>query len=136
MKQFTRKRVSAFTLPELLVVLVIIGILLLLALPELMPLVSRAHSLEARKGLKMIHTLQRTHFFEYSRYTDDLQKLGFEQQALVNEGGNSKYIIEVVEVGTNSFVAQATAVVDFNGNGEFNVWTINGEGELEEVIKD
>ncbi|WP_291856847.1 prepilin-type N-terminal cleavage/methylation domain-containing protein [Marinilabilia sp.] len=136
MKQFTRKRVSAFTLPELLVVLVIIGILLLLALPELMPLVSRAHSLEARKGLKMLHTLQRTHFFEYSRYTDDLQKLGFEQQSLVTEGGNSKYIIEVVEVGTNSFVAQATAVVDFNGNGEFNVWTINGEGELEEVIKD
>lgn len=32
----------AFSLPELLVVLVIIGILVLIALPNLMPLISRA----------------------------------------------------------------------------------------------
>jgi type IV pilus assembly protein PilE len=34
-------KVKAFTLPELLIVLVIIGILVLLALPRLMPLISR-----------------------------------------------------------------------------------------------
>lgn len=35
-------RLRAFSLPELLVVLVIIGILVLIALPNLMPLISRA----------------------------------------------------------------------------------------------
>lgn len=136
MKNFLKKKLRGFTLPELLVVLVIIGILLLVALPELMPLVSRAHSIEARKGLKMVHTLQRTSFYEYSRYSDDLDQLGFESQPLVTEGGNSKYYFEVIEVGANSFLAKATAVVDFNGDGQFNVWTIDEKGELVELQKD
>lgn len=38
---------NAFSLPELLVVLVIIGILVLVALPNLMPLISRAKATEA-----------------------------------------------------------------------------------------
>ncbi|WP_418409938.1 prepilin-type N-terminal cleavage/methylation domain-containing protein, partial [Alistipes sp.] len=41
------KHLRAFSLPELLVVLVIIGILVLIALPNLMPLISRAKSTEA-----------------------------------------------------------------------------------------
>ena len=36
-----RRRLRGFSLPELLVVLVIIGILVLIALPNLMPLISR-----------------------------------------------------------------------------------------------
>lgn len=39
---------NAFSLPELLVVLVIIGILVLVALPNLMPLISRAKATEAQ----------------------------------------------------------------------------------------
>lgn len=39
---------NAFSLPELLVVLVIIGILVLVALPNLMPLISRAKATEAK----------------------------------------------------------------------------------------
>lgn len=35
----TSKKLDAFSLPELLVVLVIIGILVLIALPNLMPLI-------------------------------------------------------------------------------------------------
>ncbi|TAJ09148.1 prepilin-type N-terminal cleavage/methylation domain-containing protein [Marinilabiliaceae bacterium JC017] len=131
------KKVKAFTLPELLVVLVIIGILILLALPELMPLVTRAHSLEAKNGLKMVHTLEKTHFYEYSKFSNDMESIGFEQQKVVTEeGGSAKYQIEVVEVGANNFVARATAVVDFDGDGQFNVWEINEQGELKEVVKD
>lgn len=40
---------NAFSLPELLVVLVIIGILMLAALPNLMPLISRAKATEAQQ---------------------------------------------------------------------------------------
>ncbi|MEQ3031731.1 type IV pilin protein, partial [Alistipes indistinctus] len=40
MKRIVSRRLPAFSLPELLVVLVIIGILVLIALPNLMPLIS------------------------------------------------------------------------------------------------
>jgi type IV pilus assembly protein PilE len=54
------KRIPAFTLSELLVVLVIIGILILMAFPVLMPLISRTRSVEAKQALKHLHSLQKT----------------------------------------------------------------------------
>ncbi|MEM9328442.1 MAG: type II secretion system protein [Bacteroidota bacterium] len=132
------KQLKAFTLSELLVVLVIIGILVLLALPSLMPLISRTRGLEARKQLKHLQTLQRTYFFEYSRYTDDMIQLGFEQSRLVTDDppGTANYLIEISEVSPSGFLGKATAVVDFDGDGSFNVWEIDQEGTLVEVQKD
>jgi type IV pilus assembly protein PilE len=131
-------RLKAFTLTELLVVLVIIGILVLMALPVLMPLISKTRSLEAKQGLKHLHSLQKTYFYEHSRYTTNLEDLGFEQEKLVSEGegGKANYRIEVVEAGPNTFVAKATAIVDFNGDGKFNVWEIDHEQNLREITKD
>jgi len=132
-----KKRIDAYTLTELLVVLVIIGILILLALPKLMPLVTRAHALEAKNALKMVQTLEKTYFYEYSKYTQDLETIGFEQEEPVTEdGGTAKYVIEVSEVSGATFIAKATAVVDFDGDGQFNVWEINEKGILTEVVKD
>jgi type IV pilus assembly protein PilE len=138
MKALLNKKAKAFTLPELLVVLVIIGILVLLALPVLMPLISKTRSVEAKQALKYLHTLQKTHFYEYSRYSGDLVQLGFEQEQLVTagEGGKSNYHIEIIEASTAGFRARATAVVDFDGDGQFNVWEIDHLGNLVEVVKD
>ena len=60
-------KLAAFTLTELLVVLVIVGILVLLALPNLMPLISKAKSTEAKVQLEHIHTLEKSYFFEHSK---------------------------------------------------------------------
>lgn len=135
-KDFRRKKLNAFSLPEMLVVLVIIGILVLIALPNLMPLISRAKSSEAQQQLTFLHTLQKTNFYSYSRYSDSLEELGFEQQPLVTDGGNANYLIEIIEATPAGFRATATAVVDFNGNGEYNVWEINQDKELREIVKD
>lgn len=116
--------------------LVILGILVLIALPNLMPLISRAKSTEAQQQLTFLHTLQKTNFYTYSRYSDSLQELGFEQQPLVTEGGAANYVIEIVEATEKGFRATATAVVDFNGNGQYNVWEINQDKELKEISKD
>jgi len=125
-----------FSLPELLVVLVIIGILVLIALPNLMPLISRAKSTEAQQQLTFLHSLQRTHFYTHSRYSSSLEELGFEQSRLVSDGGTANYRIEVVEASESGFRAIATAVVDFDSDGVYNVWEINQHKELRESVKD
>lgn len=132
------KRVKAFTLSELLVVLVIIGILILMAFPVLMPLISRTRSVEAKQALKHLHSLQKTYFYEHAKYSSDLEEVGFEQEKLVTESedGKANYLIEIVEATQNSFLVRATAVVDFDGDGEFNVWEMDTSGSLTEVVKD
>ncbi|MDN4165471.1 general secretion pathway protein GspG [Cytophagales bacterium LB-30] len=131
-------QLASFTIQELLVVLVIIGILILLALPSLMPLISKTRSLEAKQALKHIYTLQKTYFYENSRYSSEIVALGYEQETLVteSESGKANYKMEIIEASPSSFLARATAVVDFDGDGEYNVWEINQNSELREIIKD
>jgi type IV pilus assembly protein PilE len=136
MQKLSSKKLKAFTLSELLIVLVIVGILLLLALPKLMPLISKAKSTEAQLQLTHLHTLQNTHFFTYSRFSDNLEEIGFEQEKLNGEGGTANYRIEIVEAGPDGFVARATSVVDFDRDGKFNMWEIDQDKKLVEVVKD
>src|SRR5580698_8458070 len=74
-----KKRIQAYTLTEILVVLVIIGILILLALPNLLPLITRAKSLEAKTQLTHVQTLEQNYFYEHSKYSKDLTEIGFLQ---------------------------------------------------------
>jgi prepilin-type N-terminal cleavage/methylation domain len=131
-----KRELKAYSLSELLIVLVIIGILILVALPNLMPLISRAKSTEAQQQLAFLHTLEKNHFYTYSRYSASLEEIGFEQQPLVTDGGNANYIIEIVEASEHGFRATATAVVDFDGDGVFNVWEIDQDKKLVEKVKD
>lgn len=129
-------KLKAYTLNELLVVLIIIGILVLLALPSLLPLITKARSSEAKLQLEHLYTLEETFFMENSKYSNELVEVGFEQQKLVKDGGNANYKLEVVKASNNSFTARATSITDFDQDGAFNVWEINQEKELKEVIKD
>lgn len=131
-----KRKLTAFSLPELLVVLVIIGILVLVALPNLMPLISRAKATEAQQQLAFLHSLEKSHFYTYSRYSDSLDELGFEQAALVTDGGAANYRIEIVEATDEGFKAQAVSVVDFDKDGVFNVWEIDQDKNLKEAVKD
>lgn len=131
------KKVEGFTLPELLVVLVIVGILVLLALPSLLPLITKARSTEAKNNLSHIHTLQKTYFYEYSRFSQDLTSIGFAYDGkFVTEGGNINYQLEVVDASNTGYLARATALTDWDGDGVFNTWEIDQEGQLREVQPD
>ncbi len=135
-KNILSKKVDAFNLQELLVVLVIIGILILIALPNLMPMISKAKSIEAQNQLKHLGSMQRTHFYMHSKYSNDFNAIDFVVPLTNKNGGKAKYSYEIIEATTNTFKARATAIVDFDGDGVFNVWEIDQEQNLKEIIKD
>jgi type IV pilus assembly protein PilE len=137
-KNLLTKRVKAYTLTEILVVLVIIGVLVLLALPNLLPLITKAKSTEAKVQLEHVQTLEKNYFYEHSKYSKDLTEIGFIQENLSTNGNNGRanYQITITDATNTTFSARATAVVDFNGNGTFNVWEIDQDKTLKEVTPD
>ncbi len=127
---------SGFSLTELLVVIVIIGILAALAMPKFLSVITRAKSTEAKLMLKHVHQLQKTYYMENDIYSTDLTSIGFEPELLKTEGGTARYLIELRDVTATGFVAQATAVVDFDKDGVFNVWTVDQNGIIREEVPD
>ena len=129
-------KTPAFNLQEVLIVLCIIGILLLLALPNLMPLIAKTKSTEAQIQLKYVYNAQTMHRYMYSKFTNDFNELDFEAPKTVKENGQANYAYEVLEATNSSFKARATAVTDFDGDGIFNVWEIDENGNPKQITKD
>lgn len=129
-------KTKAFSLQEVLIVLLIIGVFMLIALPNLMPLVVKAKSIEAQMQLKYIYNNQTSHRYLYSKYTTDLYELDFEAPKTVKENGTANYTYEVMSASNTNFIARATAITDFDGDGIFNVWEVNENGTPKQIIKD
>lgn len=130
------KKVSAINLQEMLVALAIIGILLLLALPNLMPLITKAKSVEAQVQLKALYNAQMTHRYMYNKYSNDFNELDFETPKTVKDNGTANYAYEIISADNATFKASATAITDFDGDGIFNVWEIDENGTPKQTLKD
>ncbi|MDF2449474.1 MAG: prepilin-type N-terminal cleavage/methylation protein [Bacteroidota bacterium] len=135
-KRFKNKKLDAFTMFELLVAMAIIGILSALAVPEFLPLIGKSKAQEAKLQLRHVLMLEKQYFYVDSKYTTNLEDIGFEQAKLVTADGNANYKIEITDASVNSFTARATAVADFDGDGQFNVWQITADEKLKEVTPD
>ena len=129
-------REDGFSLTEVLVVIVIIGILILLALPRFTSVITKAKTTEAKTMLRHLYTLQKAYYYENDCYAHSLSELGFEQAPLITEGGEARYKIEILKAETENFVAQATAVVDFDKDGQYNVWEVNETGKIIQTVTD
>ncbi|WP_420603229.1 hypothetical protein [Flagellimonas sp.] len=133
---FPKTKIHAINLQETLIVLAIIGILLLLALPNLMPLISKAKSVEAQVQLKAIYNAQTTYRYMNSKYSNVMGELDFEPPRTVRENGTANYVYEILSADNATFKARAESITDFDGDGVFNVWEIDENGNPIQVIKD
>lgn len=127
---------AGYSLLEIMIVVVIIGILALVAIPKFMGVTTRAKMVEAKTMLKQVYTLQQAYYYEHDAYGATPAAIGFEQSTLVTEGGTGRYRIEIEEATATSFVALATSVVDFDKDGTMNVWQVGPDGEISERVPD
>jgi len=127
---------EGFSLTEILVVIVIIGILVLLAMPKFTSVITRAKTTEAKTMLKHLHTLEEAFYYENDRYSQELEEVGFEQIGLITDGGEARYKIEIIKADVNEFLARATAVVDFDKDGQFNIWEVDQTGKIKQTVTD
>lgn len=133
---FLKQKVKAFNLQEILIVLAIIGILLLVALPNLLPYINKAKSVEAQIQLKAIYTAELNYRYLYSKYSDNFNEIDFEPPLTTNKGGNARYEYTITAADGSSFKARAQAIEDFDGDGVFNVWEIDEKGNPTQIVKD
>jgi len=130
------KAEEGFSLTEILVVIVIIGILVLIALPQFTSVITQAKTTEAKIMLKHLHTLQETFYYQHDRYGSELTDIGFEQNTTLDEQGEARYRIEIENAGPQGYLAKAIAVVDFDKDGVFNVWQVDQTGAIRQTVAD
>ncbi len=121
---------KGFTLIELMIVVVIIGILAALAIPRFMQATTKSKQSEAKQLLKQIYTMQRAYRQEQGTYAHGgevvtaggrFDLIGVEIQA------EAKYTYTMA-ADANTFSCTATANLD--DDPAFDSWTINQDGAL------
>ena len=122
-----KRKLPAFNLQEMLIVLAILGILLLI----LVHLV-----LQQEIQLKYISNLQQQYHYLHSKYSSGFDDIDYDPPISVLDNGNANYRYEVTEVSASNFKVQAIAVVDFDGDGIYNVWEIDRNGSPVEITED
>ena len=110
-----KKLGTGFTLTELLIVVIIIGILATLALPMLVKTMEKAKLGEAASNLNLIRTGEKIYFLEYNQYWSDVSQLNIENPNTFKADGvtvpNNRYFdydITSVTASPYNFTARAT----------------------------
>ena len=121
---------------DLLIWVVVASIIALMVVTNFDSTVSSTKAMEAKNQLNHLHALEKTYHYINSKYSADLDEIGFEHAKLTTEGGNANYQIEIINASASGFTARATAVVDFDNDGAINVWEVDQDKNIKEITKD
>ena len=116
----TRKRFHGFSLMEVMIVVVIIGILAALANPNLEKYLKRARQTEAKTNLSAIYTAQKIYYTLHQSYAEDIKKLDLSL-------AQGLYTFTIQEASKNTFKAQAEGNID---DDALDTWTIDQDKNL------
>ena len=104
-----RKYMRGFTLMELMIVVVIIGILAAFAYPSYTQYMARAKRTEAKSALMQIAAMQERHYLTFNTYTELMTDLGFDVDDNY-ETDSGTYTVDVSGATANNFVAVADLI--------------------------
>ena len=111
-----RRSEKGFTLIELMIVVVIVGILASIAIPKFSAMISKAKSTEAKSILNQIISLEVSYYYSNSAYVAfdnvDVSAIDFQLPS------NAKFDYKFVDNGDGTGLATATENVDLNGDGD------------------
>lgn len=126
---------NGFSLIEMMVVIVVIGVLAALAIPRYTGVGNKAKAIEAHTNLKFLYDLEQSYHQLHDRYVAveegmDSPELGFVAPKPL-EDARYRYRVDLTEAG--GFVASAVEIVDINkdglGGGLYAVYAIDHLGQ-------